>query len=206
LIYFLLIALSLGILLARSFRWSNFFVRNIFLTAFICYSLVSVIWSDVPLVAFKRWFRDLGSYGAILVVLSDVRPIEAVHTFLRRLYYLLIPLSIVLVKYYPQIGRQYNVWTGSPEYIGAATSKNTLGFLCLLSGVFFFWDTITRWSDRKQRRTKRIIWVNLFMVAMTVWLLNMSNSATSRVCLLLGCGVILAAHGKWGIRHPRWLK
>ena len=42
----------------------------------------------------------------ILVALSDPRPLEAVRAVLRRLCYLLISLSVVLVKYYPEIGRR----------------------------------------------------------------------------------------------------
>ena len=67
---------------------------------FLLFALLSVLWSDFPLVALKRWFRDLGNYLVILVVLSDPRPLEAVRALLRRLCYLLIPLSILLVKYY----------------------------------------------------------------------------------------------------------
>ena len=64
-------------------------------------------------------------------------------TLLRRLCYLLIPLSVLLVKYYPQIGRQYDYWQGTAMYVGPTTSKNMLGVLCLIGGLFFFWDTVT---------------------------------------------------------------
>jgi exopolysaccharide production protein ExoQ len=201
-----LIVLAVGILISRSFNWGEFFVRNFFLTAFLFFALVSVVWSDFPFVAFKRWFRDLGNYLVILVVLSDPRSLEAVRTFLRRLFYLLIPLSVLLVRYYPQIGKHYSVWTGAPEYVGVATSKNTLGVLCLLSGIFFFWDTVTRWSERKEWRTRRILLVNFAFIAMTLWLLDMSNSATSYICFIIGCLVIFVAHSRWGKRHPAFLK
>ena len=48
-----------------------------------------------------------------------------------------------------------------------------LGVLCLISGLFFFWDTVTRWPERKERRTKRIILVNVAFIAMTLWLLHL---------------------------------
>src|SRR5271165_5402787 len=99
-----LILLAIGILMSRSFRWDQFFARNIALIAFLSFALVSVVWSDSSFVAFKRWFRDLGNYLVILVALSDRRPLEAVRTLLRRLFFLLIPLSVVLIKYYPEIG------------------------------------------------------------------------------------------------------
>jgi hypothetical protein len=48
----------------------------------------------------------------ILVVLSDHHPLEAMRTVLRRLSYLVIPLSIVPVKYFTELSRQYDAWTG----------------------------------------------------------------------------------------------
>ena len=202
----ILILLAITTLMLRSFQWHKFFTRNLALMAFLSFALISIVWSDFPFVAFKRWFRDLGNYLMILVVLSDSYPLEAVRALLRRLSYLLIPLSVMLVKYFHGLSVNYNVWTGIAEYTGAATSKNMLGVACLVSGIFFFWDTVTRWPDRKERRTKRILLVNYALLGMTLWLLHLSSSATSRVCLAIGCLVILAAHSKKFKRHPGLLK
>jgi exopolysaccharide production protein ExoQ len=201
-----LILLAIAILMSRSFQWHKFFTSNLALVAFVGFGLMSVLWSDFPFIAFKRWFRDLGSYFAILVVLSDPRPLEAVRTVLRRLAYLLIPLSILLNKYFPQISKLYDQWSGAGMFVGATQSKNMLGVLCLVSGLFFFWDTVTRWKERKEKRTKRILMVNFAFIGMTLWLLYLSNSATSRVCLVIGCLVILATHSKMFQRHPGFVK
>jgi len=201
----LLILLSVGVLLSRSFRWSSLFSYNRALTAFLFFGMVSAFWSDFPLIAFRRWLRDFGNYLVILVVLSDPRPLEGIRTLLRRVSYLLIPLSVLLVKYYPNIGKSWDAWTGIAEYCGATTGKNMLGVACLVSGLFFFWDTATRWPHRKKRQTKQIIVVNLVFIAMTVWLLNLSNSATSRTCLVVGCLVIAAAHSQRVRRKPALL-
>ena len=205
-IFSLLILLAVVILVTRSFNWGRFFTRNLFLLAFLSFALVSVCWSDFPAVALKRWFRDLGNYLVILVVLSDPQPVEAIRTLLRRLSYLLIPLSVLLIKYFPELSRHYDVWTGIASIDGATTSKNMLGVVCLICGLFFVWDTVTRWSDRKESRTKRIILVNFVFLAMTLWLLNLANSATSRVCFALGCLVIWAARTKWSRRHGSLIK
>lgn len=205
-VLFVLIVVAIVILMSRSFNWGNFLARNFVLSVFLFFALVSVFWSDFPFVTLKRWFRDLGSYLMILVVFSDPRPLEAVSTILRRLFYLLIPLSILLNRYYPNVSKQYDQWTGLAMFAGATTSKNMLGVLCLVSGIFFFWDTVTRWSDRKERRTRRIILVNVAFFAMTLWLLYLAGSATSQVCLVIGCLVIMAVHSRPGKRHPRFLK
>lgn len=205
-IFLVLIALAISVLISRSFRWGDFFARNFTLVAFLSFALLSVLWSELPFVTFKKWFRDLGSYFVILVVLSDPRPREAIRTLLRRLSFLLIPLSIVFIKYYPEIGRQYSEWSGTASYSGATTTKDQLGAICLVSGIFFFWDTLTRWHNRRERRTKQILAVNFAFIAMTLWLLIKADSATCQICLVLGCFLILAAHSKVVKRHPAPLK
>jgi len=205
-IFSILILLALGILMSRSFKWGDFFTRNFTLIVFLSFALVSVLWSDFPFVSFKRWFRDLGNYLVILVVLSDPRPLEAVRTLLRRLGYLLIPLCILLDRYYPNLSKRYDSWTGMGMYVGATTGKNLLGLLAVLSGIFFFWDTVTRWSERKERREKSSIVLNVAFLTMSLWVLNTANSATCRFCMALGCLVILTVRSRWGKRHPSFVK
>jgi len=204
--FFALILISIAILFARSFNWGGFIGKNIFLVAFLTFALLSVVWSDFPVVAAKRWVRDLGSYLVILVVLSDPQPVEAVRTLLRRLCYLVIPLSVLLIKYFPESAKSYDPWTGVAQFVGATTSKNMLGVACLLEGIFLVWDTASRWSARKDKRNKRALYINFAFFGMLLWLLNLSNSATSKVCLALGSMVILVARGDWGKRHSTFLK
>jgi exopolysaccharide production protein ExoQ len=200
-----LILAAIAILTSRSFQWGDFFSRNAALVAYLCFALLSVLWSDSSFVSFKRWFRDLGSYFTILIVLSDPNPFDALRTVLRRLCYLLIPLSVVLIKY-TNIGRVYDQWSGKASYIGATTSKNMLGALCLVAGIFFFWDTLIRWPERKEGLTKRIFFVTFVFAFLTAYLLYRAHSATSAVCFVLGCAVLAAAHSNWGERHPTFLK
>lgn len=206
LVFSVLILLAVVVLVSRSFHWGDLSRQNLALVAFLGFALLSVVWSDFTFIAFKRWIRDFEDYLAVLVVLSDPRPLEAVRTVVRRVCYLLIPLSIVLIKYFPSWGRGYSLWTGQVEYTGVATTKNMLGVVCLLSGMLFFWDTITRWSDRKDPAIKRVILINVAFIAMTLWLLSLAHSATSSVCLAIGCFVIVAAQSKIGTRHPGLLK
>ncbi|MFZ3202051.1 MAG: O-antigen ligase family protein [Candidatus Acidiferrales bacterium] len=205
-VFFGLILIAILILIFRSVRWSDFVVRNFALVAYLAFALISVSWSDFPFVSFKRWFRDLGDYMMILVVLSDPRCSEAMRTVLRRLYYFLISLSVLLLKYYPERSRFFDPWTGIAENSGVGTSKNMLGSLCMLSGIFFFWDFVTRFSKRKEKQTKRILLVDAAFIAMILWLLNLSSSETSHVCLAIGCAVVAIVSSKWGRRHPVFLK
>ena len=204
-IFSLLTLAAFTILVSRSFPWSKFVAHNSALACFLAFALLSVVWSDFPFATFKKWFRDTGVYMVALVVVSDPHPLEAVRTVLRRVCYLLVPLSVVLVKYYPDIGKTFGAW-GGQEYTGVSTSKNMLGMICLVSGIFFFWDTITRWRERREVRSRRVILVNIAFVAMALWLLNLSQSTTSTICLGVGCLMIAAAHSSLGRRHPNWLR
>ena len=131
-VFLILILLSIVILFLRSFKWGDFVARNLALVAFIAFCLLSVFWSDEPFISFKRWYRDLGNYLVILVVLSDPCPLEAVRTVLRRLCYVLIPLSIVLIKYFSNWGRQYEIWSGSRPIRGSGNQQEHAG--CALPG------------------------------------------------------------------------
>jgi O-antigen ligase len=193
-VYIALIVIAATVLAYRSFSWMGFCARNRALVALLGFALVSVIWSDYPFVSFKRWFRDLAYYLTTLVVLTDPKPLEAIRTVFRRSCYLLVPLSVLVIKYFPAVGRQYERWAGEVMYVGATTSKNMLGLLCLVSGIYFVWDTMTRWPGRAQRQVRLILLVNFAFIVMTLWLLNLANSATSNLCLLLGCLVLAAFH------------
>jgi O-antigen ligase len=202
LVYVLLIVLALSILSSRGFAWGRFFIANFALTSILLFSLLSVAWSDFPFVAFKRWFRDLGTYLAILVALTDAGGLDGVRMLLRRVCYLLIPLSIVLIKYLPEMAKHYDAWSGEAFFIGVTTSKNMLGVLCLVSGLYFFWDTLIKWPKRDDPIRRRVILINVAFISMTLWLLSMANSATSTVCLVLGALIIVLAHTNFFKRRP----
>jgi exopolysaccharide production protein ExoQ len=202
-IFLVLMALAIGALAGARLEWAALVARNSALASFLLIALLSVIWSDYPFVTFKRWFRDVGMYLMILVVLAHPRPLDHISTFIRRLSYFVVFLSIVLIKYYPALGISYDLYSGAPEYAGATTSKNMLGAVCLVSGIFFFWDTLRRWPERQLPRIKTTLFVNVTMIALTLWLLMLSNSATSKGCLLIGCVVVAMLNGKWIRAYPR---
>ena len=192
-VYLFLIAASLVILIRRRFDWTGFVKGNTWLAAFLCFALISVTWSDYPFIAFKRWVRDLGIFLAIFVVISGPHPVESASWVLRRVFYLLIPLSVVFVKYFPHLARVYDHWSGKGYFVGVATSKNMLGVLCMISALFFLWDTLARWPQRDQPRRRAVLLVNGIFLAMSIWLLSIADSATSTLCLLLGSLIVFMA-------------
>jgi exopolysaccharide production protein ExoQ len=205
-VYLTLTFMALRVLVARHLNWRQVFARNSALLLFALFALLSVGWSDFPFASFRRWFRELGTYLMVLVVLSDTRPLEAIETVIRRFSYLLIPLSVVVIRYFREIGVGYNDWTGQAYFVGVTGGKNSLGALCLFSGLFFFWDTLRRWPNRRFKKTQRILLVNVAQIGMILWLLSLADSATSGACLLIGCLIVAAVQSSWGRANPNRLK
>lgn len=191
-VFSLLMVVGMFILAGRRVALTQIIYDNPWLAIFFIYCGVSIGWSDFPFVAFKRWVKELGHLVMIMVVLTEVSPMEAVKALLRRFAYVLIPTSVVLIKYYPHIGRQFSYWTGEAVNVGVTTSKNMLGNLCLVTGLFFFWSLFTMWRNKTQSTDKYGLFVHVLFLAMIWWLLNLSSSATSLMCLGIGICIIIA--------------
>ena len=180
-VYGVIIFLAFYIVSTRSMSWRGLLAGNHILALLLLFTLLSMVWSDYPDISFKRWIRDLGSYLCALVILSDPRPLAALDAVIRRVCYVVVPLSVVLIKYYPELGVTYDQWTGVPAYQGATLDKNGLGGVCLVSGIFFVWDTVRRWPHRRDGLTTRTLLINGALIGMTLWLLWLSSSATSQL-------------------------
>jgi hypothetical protein len=100
-------------------------------------------------------------------------------------------LSILFIKYYPQYGRAYHM--GMPMFTGVAMQKNTLGKLCLLTGIFCIWNLVFN-QNRPITLVGRRLRVEWILLAMVGWLLYMADSATSLACLLVALFVIGVSH------------
>ena len=100
--------LGLFVLSRRKVRWAALLRANKWLFVLLGYMLVSVLWSEIAFVSFKRWIREFEAVVMALIVVSDPRPADAFETVLRRVIYIHIPLSMTLVKYLPAYGVQFN--------------------------------------------------------------------------------------------------
>jgi len=178
-----LIVIGVFILSRRKVNWLQVYKNNSLIIIFIMYSVLSIMWSDFPGVAFKRWIKEIGTIIMILVVLTESNQVQAVKTLIRRCAYVLIPLSVVCIKYYPNIGRSFTPW-GEAGFVGVTTSKNMLGVLCLVCGLYFFWNFVTIW--RIKNADKIEFYKDILFFIMICWLLIVSNSLTSLICLIIG--------------------
>ena len=93
---------------------------------FYSYCAISILWSEDPFVAFKHWFKGIGDIVMVLIILTDEVPSGALRQVFKRIGYVLIPLSVLFLNYFPELGRVYTTG-GASEYTGMANQKNSLG-------------------------------------------------------------------------------
>jgi exopolysaccharide production protein ExoQ len=187
----ILLVAGLMVLAARAERVGELLRDNAVLVVFFLYCVVSVLWSDFPFVAFKRLTKGLGNLTMVLVVLSDPDPVAAIKRFLAWSGFLLIPLSVLLIKYYPALGRMYNPWTWQYVFTGVSTDKNGLGGICLLVGLTSIWHIIEERRQASEEPRRGPLIAHVIVLAMVIWLFGKADSSTAIACFLLGAAVIV---------------
>jgi hypothetical protein len=145
------IAAGVYVLNRRQVSLGEIFRNNGWLMAFLLCCFISIAWSDFPFVAFKRWIKILGHPIMALIVLTESDPGEALTRLMKRCAYVIVPVSTLFIKYYPQWGREFSYWTGEAGNHGITTSKNALGADCLILGYFFFWHLLETGGRRAKR-------------------------------------------------------
>lgn len=200
-VFFALIVAGILILARRKIDWQRLLLNNTWIILYFLYCLASMAWSDEPTVLMKRWVKDLGNPIMALVILTERRPYEAVGAVLRRLAFLLLPLSILFIKYYPELGRDYHA-DGTPMYTGVGHQKNDLGLMCLLAGIYLFWELLQRRETTDPAFTRQHKIVAVGLTGMLAWLLHMSDSQTSFVCLVTAVLLLLLGRTPIMARRP----
>lgn len=187
-VFFALILAGAAVLSRRNIDWGKLFSQNKWIVLYLAYCLSSIAWTDDAFILLKRWIKDLGNPIMALVMLTEQFPYEAVGITLRRLSFLLLPLSVLFVRYYPELGRSYHA-DGSPMYTGVGHQKNDLGLMCLTAGMYFAWKILQK-RDGTEAAEKADIY-DYLLIGMLVWLLRMSDSQTSFACLVTSIALLL---------------
>jgi O-antigen ligase len=188
---FLLLA-ALAVLVARMDRAGPLLRRNVPILLFFLFCAVSICWSDFPLTAFKRFTKAIGDVVMVLIILTESDPWAALKRLVTRLGFLLFPLSVLLIKYYPSLGRRLtNSWTIEPT--GVTTQKNELGVDCMMYGIVFLWVLWSVYREREDPARRRRLLAYGTIIAMIVWLLQACNSMTSITGLAMAGGVMWLA-------------
>jgi O-antigen ligase len=192
LFYFGMILSALVVLMRRRLVWPRVLSSNWSIVFFYGYLLISVAWAPDSFVSFKRWFKDLGNIFVGLVILTEANPEQALRAVFARSAYVLMPLSIVFLRYFPDLGRRY-LRRGDLEVVGVTTQKNSLGILVVICGLVLLWDWFERTNTGSTRRGRLERYLPFGFVIIGAYLLHLCDSKTSILCLGLGAIILLAS-------------
>lgn len=185
-VYFsILIALGTVTLIRRRIVSAELFRRNFWFIALLVFGLLSILWSDFQFIAMKRWIKTLGHPVMALLILTDVNPINALRIVMRRCAFLLLPLSVLFIKYLPEYGRYFNQF-GQGMYRGAMITKNELGVACVFFGLFFLWRILARKEVADLRLRREEVALSVVFLVIVVYLIAIADSAASLVNLTIG--------------------
>lgn len=188
--YFCLMVGSWIVVSSRRMKWGNFIAANTALILFYLYLGISIMWSDDPGGSFKRWSKVVGLVFVISVMLSEKDPLQAVRAVYVRCAIVLIPLSAVFIRYYPTLGQNYSV-SGEKMFTGVTTQKNGLGEIAMVFGLFLVWDYLETHHAGVKKLWRRVPWDHLVLLLVSIWLLNVSQSKTALICMLVGLALML---------------
>lgn len=199
--YAALILAGTAVLLRRSVDWGLLLTRHRWIWFYFLFCAVSILWADDSFISLKRWVKALGTVVIVLVVLTEDRPIEAIGAVIRRLAFIALPLSVLFIKFVPEMGRMYHM--GSPLYTGVSAHKSGLGEICLITGIWFLWSLILRWKEEAEAGNFSRILVSISFLFVIAWLLQMANSATAVMSILVVAALFAVARVPAVASEPR---
>ncbi len=183
---------AIVVLAKRRFNWAGILAQQKWLVVLLLYMFASTLWSDIALIAMRRWMREVIVIPMASLVLSEADPRHALASLLRRTAYALIPFSLVLIKYYPAFGRDYGRWSGIEMWTGVTTQKNQLGRLCMISIFFLLWALYQWWWHRPTPTGRYQAWADIFVILIALYVFRGANSSTSLATLVVGAAMLLA--------------
>jgi len=201
----LLLVAAICVLVVRGSCVVNFITKSfpIPILLYFVFCLLSVIWSDYPAASLKKWIKSVEDLVMILVIVTDAQPTIALRRLFSRLGFILLPYSLLLIKYYPGLGRFYGFWDGAQVNVGVTTDKNFLGVITFVLSLGAAWRIFAIWSgEEPSPDRRRHLLAQGTLLAIGIWLLSEANSATSLVCFVLGIGLMWIARSSFFKQHP----
>ena len=137
---------------------------------FLLFMFISISWSEIPLISLKRYIKNLIPIVMAFVIYSEQHPRKALECIFRRIAYIHIPFSYVLIQYYSYFGRRYGRWTGEVTWVGTTDQKDSLAFLCILTIFYFSWKIFKRWKGFDRSVSRFEIYIDIFIIVLSIWL------------------------------------
>jgi exopolysaccharide production protein ExoQ len=202
LVFQILLAAGLAVIARRIHTSTSLMASNWPIVCYFLYCLMSVMWSDFPDVSLKRWIKATGDVIMALVVVTDAQPVAALRRIFSRVGFILIPSSILLIKYYPTVGHVYDQWTGQQMNTGVTTNKNMLGVTAYILALGALWQVLRLWRESAVPNRTRQLVAQSMLLGLSIWTLFTANSATSESCFMLAAFLMLVMALRRMIRRP----
>jgi len=187
----LLLAAALVVLIRRGKRTRCFLTANWPILIYFFFCLISVTWAYYPDVAFKRWIKAIGDLAMVLIIVTDAQPVAALRRLISRVGFLLLPTSVLFIKYYGDLGRGYTP-DGEQMNVGVSTNKNSLGLIVLVVSLVTLWNVRSLLIHKDEPNRGRRLVAQGTLLAFGLALFGMANCATCIACFIIGGGLILA--------------
>ena len=199
----ILLIAGLCVVVHRGRQTVTFLGANGPILIYFLFCLFSIVWSDFPGVALKKSVKAIEDVMMILIVVTDKEPVAALRRLFSRIGFIFVPISLLLIKYYPYLGRSYDPWTGAQMNNGATLNKNTLGVMTFILTLGAVWRVLELLrSDEMLANRRRHLLAQGTLLALGVYLLTFANSATSTVCFAIGAGLMLTTSLRFMKRRP----
>ena len=187
---FLILTLCLGFLIIkkRNVNITGVLRQNISVVLLIGFLLISITWSDMPFISFKRWIKNLVPIIVALIIASENDPRQALQCIFRRMIYVHIPFSYMLINYYSYLGRAYATSSGALMWTGVCSQKNGLASLCMFALFYFVWTFMRRRKGLDEPVVSYQKYIEIFLVLLSFYLFlgpnrTLTNSATAMAAL-----------------------
>ncbi len=200
-IFLLIIVAGVVALVLRGSKVSRAIKANGPIVAYLGFCLVSIVWSDFPDVSAKRWIKAVGDLVMVLIIVTDSNPVGAFKRLISRVGFVLFPASILLIKYYPNLGRGYDIWHGMVMYTGVSTNKNMLGVSVFVITLGTFWRVLRLATSSDQPDRMRHLIAQLILLGFGVRLLIQADSETSKACFAVGACLLVVTSIRYIGRH-----
>jgi exopolysaccharide production protein ExoQ len=197
-VYGVLLTLAIGVVIRRKDRSRTLLRANWPILLYFLFGFVSITWAHDPSIAFKHWIKAIGDLAMVLVIATDAHPVAAMRRLVSRVGMILFPISVLLIKYFDNLGRGYTD-DGLRMNTGVTTNKNSLGLMVLVVAIVVLWNVYSLVIDKNKPNRNRRLLAQTVLLAFGLVLFGMADCSTGKACFILG-GLLTIALNRRGVR------
>jgi O-antigen ligase len=152
--------------------------------------LCSILWSAYPVASLKKVIQNFGCVLTVLIILTERDPAASLRVVFARVSYVLFTLSVVFMKYFPDIGRVVSGVSGVHMLSGVTGHKNLLGQMSMVFCVVLLWDLLETRKHKTDLKARPERWARLVNLCVGLFLLVVCDSATAMVGFVIGVALL----------------